>query len=306
MQVGAADGRPLPQRPRSPVLLPAAAAVVIVAALICAVVALIALPGGSHAAGGGSVADPSRSGSPSGDASDRAPGTATPTSTTISASSGGPGSASGAAEAVSWLVSAVPHDATVAGPNAVANGLRRAGFTRITTIPAHGTVSINGVRWLVLTGGESLDRCVPVADFGGGITACWLPPGGVSAAREERQDAAARVTAGAALARNPGVSLDATTRAAVRAGRLDLRAATVLALLANATSVRVLALAADPVETAVGRPVRALAVAVGSQSALRQVLAGLPASYQPSRVTSQATATALRWNVAVNPNPPVS
>ena len=217
---------------------------------------------------------------------------------------------SAVADAVaSWVAEALPRSARIAAPADLARLLRAHGFSAVTDLPAVGAVPAS-VQWIVAPPAKR-SHALPVAQVGSGDGALevWQSaPRSSPAALQAvlKQDAAARVTAGAALADNPRLRTDPAVKGTVRTGRLDLRATTLLALLADATPVRLSQIVAVPAETALGRPARTIRIAVSDPAALRRTLAALPTSYRPAAVTSGGGLTTLRWNVAVDPAPPVS
>ena len=121
------------------------------------------------------------------------------------------------------------------------------------------------------------------------------------------RDLADRVEAGRDLVANRHVTAEGRSHALLRAGRIDLRATTVLAMLAAKTIIRINAVALDPAEAAAGRPVRTLTVSVRYQSVLDDVLRTLTPEYAPIQVTPVgATTSQLVWGVGLAPDHPVN
>jgi hypothetical protein len=114
-------------------------------------------------------------------------------------------------------------------------------------------------------------------------------------------DARDRAAAGSALTRNPRVMLDAALRRSLGRGELDLRAATVLALLAAKTDVHIAKIMTGGCEAAAGRPARTLTLTLRDGSALATTLHTLPAAYAPTGVTKTGAATRLQWSVGLAP-----
>jgi hypothetical protein len=146
----------------------------------------------------------------------------------------------------------------------------------------------------------ALDSEAPVAKFGRGgdqvVVARLLPDGQTAEA-----DVTDRRTAGSQLLQNPHVQISAAARGAFASGVVDLRAATLLALMAQNGDVTVRAVERVPAEDAAGLPVRQLVLSFADPSAVADVLARLPASYRPSAVTGSNTSCRLTWPVQVPP-----
>ena len=77
----------------------------------------------------------------------------------------------------------------------------------------------------------------------------------------------------------------ATRRAVLQSGQLDLRAATVLAYLANSTTVQLTNVSPDAAEQAAGLPIRSVDVTIGAPAVMQTIVSGLPVAYQPASVT---------------------
>jgi hypothetical protein len=103
---------------------------------------------------------------------------------------------------------------------------------------------------------------------------------------DRARDTHDRRAAGRALLANPRVTTDPRLFAALRDGQLDIRAATVLALLATNADVHVIRLALDQPEAAAGRPVRRVTLSLRNTSALAQTLRMLPHQYAPSDISA--------------------
>jgi hypothetical protein len=114
-------------------------------------------------------------------------------------------------------------------------------------------------------------------------------------------DARDRAAAGGALMRNPRVTLNAALRRPLGSGELDLRAATVLALLAARTDVHITKIMTDESESAAGRPARTLSLTLRDADALATTLHALPGAYAPAGVSKAGAATRLEWSVGLAP-----
>jgi hypothetical protein len=111
-----------------------------------------------------------------------------------------------------------------------------------------------------------------------------------------------RALAAAALLHNPRVTATAGARAALRRGQLDMRAATLLALLTARTPVRIDTITSRPPEEAAGRPARSVTLSVADPAALAATTHMLTGDYTPALVTTASGSTRLDWPVGLAPN----
>jgi hypothetical protein len=147
---------------------------------------------------------------------------------------------------------------------------------------------------------------VPVATFGSGA---WrvdvaLLVAGRAAALQGRvaRETTERKAAGRGLATNPHVAVPDALRPWLADGGLDLRAATLLALLAARTDERITRITSDAAEAAAGRPARTLALTITDPAVLADVLRQLPPAYAPARVsTLPGDARQLTWPFGLAP-----
>jgi hypothetical protein len=99
------------------------------------------------------------------------------------------------------------------------------------------------------------------------------------------------------------VSVAAGARTALHRGQLDMRAATLLALLAARTPVRIDTIMIRPSEAAAGRPARSITISVTDPAARTATTRMLAGDYVPAQVTAVAGgATRLDWHVGLAPN----
>lgn len=151
-----------------------------------------------------------------------------------------------------------------------------------------------------------------VAVFGTGadrVEVRQVAPDGPSAlAFRWSQDVTDRTVGGAGLLHNPRVQEDATSRAVLRRGGLDLRAVVLVGLLAGNTNVRILGITADKAEAAAGMPARQLRMSIRDPARwLAATVATMPPAYRPSDITVlPGGARGLAWHVALAPVPSVS
>jgi hypothetical protein len=191
-----------------------------------------------------------------------------------------------------------------AGGSGISNG--GADYTYAILTPRLRTMStLTGSRLATV-----IANAIPIAQLGEGPQAVTVlqvqseSPQELSA--RFAADLRARGLAGGALARNRQVSADPALLRLLRAGALDLRAATVIAMLTEAGPVRLQELTIDPAATAVGRPVRQVRLTVRMPSTLSSLLSVLPAVYRPMSTTQNSDHSVnMRWTPAVAPIVPV-
>ena len=154
-------------------------------------------------------------------------------------------------------------------------------------------------------------QAIPIAQFGNGVQAVTVlqvqPESPQELSARFAADLRARGLAGGALAVNRHVSANPALLQSLRAGALDLRAATVIAMLADAGPVRLQEFRIDPAATAVGRTVRQLRLTVGEPSTISSLLSALPAAYRPMSTTQNSDHSVnMRWTPAVAPITPIN
>ncbi len=134
---------------------------------------------------------------------------------------------------------------------------------------------------------EAVRWSTPIAVFGAGAssivvrqTTTILP---AQLAADRAADAARRRAAERELLANPAITVSASAAAILRSGGLDMRSATVLAVLADHAPIRVQEIVVDPAERAAGLPARRVVIypsAAGSGE-VGAVLAGLTVPFRP-------------------------
>jgi hypothetical protein len=222
-------------------------------------------------------------------------------------------------QAESWIQANLARETPLSADPRVAFDLRLYGFTAAHAVEVNGrgTQSWDTDEFIVSTPtirdvvSRSLERAAartstePVAVFGGAadrVEVRMIVHASASNLDEHlASDARDRATAGSALMRNPRVTLDAAMRRPLGSGELDLRAATVLALLAAKTNVHIAKILIDKSEAAAGRPARTLTLTLRDADALATTLHTLPAAYAPARVGKAGAATRLQWSVGLTP-----
>jgi len=158
---------------------------------------------------------------------------------------------------------------------------------------------------------QALTSSIAVAIFGDGphrIEVRQILPRGIDGVDVRRSaDEQARQRAEAALLQNRQVQVALPALRVLEAGGLDLRAATVLALMADQALLQVNAIDSDPAETAAGLPARRLEVTVTQQTLVADTVRSLPPEYRPQLVQKLGpTRSRLVWPIAVAPVLPVT
>jgi hypothetical protein len=223
------------------------------------------------------------------------------------------------AQAESWIQANLARGTPLSADTAVAGDLGVYGFTGAHAVAAdgRGTQYWNTDKFIVLTPtirevvSRSLDRAAAristerVAVFGGAadrVEVRMIVHASESSLDEYlAYDLRDRAAAGNAIMRNPRIGLDAAVRKSLGSGQLDLRAATLLALLAAKTDVHIAAIVTDRSEAAAGRPARRLTLTLRDPDALIETLHELPAAYAPSGVRRAGAVTRLEWSVGLAP-----
>jgi hypothetical protein len=218
-------------------------------------------------------------------------------------------------QAEAWIKASISRDAPLSAEASVAATLGAEGFSA-HSFPAAGPwyadrflVSTPAIRTdvrLSLAASTGWISSVPVAVFGpaaGRVEVRMIVPGsGSSLEARMARDAHDRVAAGRALLANPRVTADPGPQAVLGGGRLDMRAAAVLALLATKTDVHVARVALDKSEAAAGRPVRTVALSLRKASVLAETLRMLPQAYAPSDISGPVGGSReLTWSVGLAP-----
>jgi hypothetical protein len=230
-----------------------------------------------------------------------------------------------------WLVANLPSDARVTADSTVTSDLVRAGFTRRPPV-AYIQIDVGGLPqggswrdfdYLVSTASTRVDSAIlplleqalrssiPVAIFGDGsdrVEVRQILPRGTDGVDVRRSaDQQARQRAEAALLHNRRVQVDLAAVGVLEAGGLDLRAATVLALMADRELLQVDAIDSDPAETAAHLPARTVEITVTQPTLVADTVRSLPTDYRPQLVRKLGpTRSQLVWPIAVAPVLPVT
>jgi hypothetical protein len=222
---------------------------------------------------------------------------------------------------VAWAERNLDHEAAVVSDRATVALLRASGFRDVISFAHLGQTPVATVDYgLFVPGavpgsapaGDAAARLrnlsLPVALFGPAQPAASarqvFPHGTATAVKRQVRDGALQRSGGQQLLTNPAVRPDATTRAALLAGSIDLRVENVLALLATSTTLYVTDPVAEPAETRAGLPVRSVVVTtVGSQQAqdVQNTLSTLTVPYRPDIEDISPRKFRLIWQPAVAP-----
>ena len=215
------------------------------------------------------------------------------------------------AQAARWMQSNVAKDATVFAPTALLADLHRSGITQAAAVPGVGREPAAGFLLSTpsLRSDATVQRAVasvvaaslPVAQFGAGasrVEVRQVSPDGLANLQQRRmQDLGYRKLAGTELLRNPHVQVSADARNQLGRGDLDLRAETLLAVVANSTDVRVVEIVDDPAEEGFGLPARTVVVSVGQLAPLQAAVAGLPGTSKPA-ISAVSGKQQLDWQLS--------
>jgi hypothetical protein len=226
--------------------------------------------------------------------------------------------------AIAWARQQLPLSSTLLADAQTAVALKAAGFTVFSaadlasagaSAPAFEyLVDTPALRQLAVTtpaASAALGAAVPVALFGPAsnqvaIRQAVLDSATVVSARQAA-DEKFRSTAEAELLHNPAIHSSGSAAAALQSASLDLRAATVLAYVANSSTVQFANVTASAPETAAGLPIRSIDIKVTSQAVMQTIISGLPIAYQPSSVTTlSGGAVRMVWPITAEPLPSLS
>jgi hypothetical protein len=225
--------------------------------------------------------------------------------------------------AAAWAGRELSHDAQIVADPGMTAALTARGFAHIQTVSAG---SAGTSRTVALTfdyvastaalradaaSGNAVERALnsslPVAAFGSGARQVILQQVSSDATAEiasrRSDDERNRRTAEQQLLANSAIHVSGAARTALQGGALDLRAATVLALMANTSHVDLLSVNVDGPEQAAGLPARSIDVRTDAASAVQAMLSNLPPSYAPSADTRLPNGTdRIVW--PLDPEPP--
>jgi hypothetical protein len=221
--------------------------------------------------------------------------------------------------AVSWTGRELPHDAKILADPTVRAELAADGFTHVQTAVASSSaatltfdyaVSTPALRNMARTG-NSIDRALqgslPVAAFSSGARQVVVrqvsTTSSAANAALRSTDSETRRSAERELLSNPAVRALGPARTALQAGELDLRAATILALMANSSHVDLISVNVDAAERAAGLPARSVDVRTDAAGAVRAMLNNLPPLYEPIADTQLPNGT-YRMTWSLDPEPP--
>lgn len=225
------------------------------------------------------------------------------------------------ASAIEWARAQVASDVPLVADGSTSSALSAAGFTQVahvtptssvaTFVYLFDTPAVRAAAAQNPSVANALTSSVAVAEFGSGtdlvdVRQAVSDSAAVVNARRA-SDTTTRRTAEQELLRNPAVTATGNAATALAQGQLDLRAATVLAYLANSTTVRVTNVSVSDPEQAADLPVRSVDIAIGAPAVMQTIVSGLPVAYQPTSVTQLSSgAVRMVWPIAGEPLPELS
>lgn len=177
-----------------------------------------------------------------------------------------------------------------------------ANFDYIVSTPSLRTASQFGGRGTK----DTLAASVPIALFRAGAQRVAveqvLPVAADQRSARIEADRNARAQAGIGLLDNARIHPDGQSASVLSQGALDLRPATLLALLADTTDVRVLGMPLGTPEKAAGMPSRTLRLEPVRRVSLASAIESLAGPYMPQSVTTAASGVStIVWSPAVAP-----
>ncbi|PZS16435.1 MAG: hypothetical protein DLM57_10435 [Pseudonocardiales bacterium] len=227
--------------------------------------------------------------------------------------------------AAAWAARELPHAAQLVADPDMRNALNGVGFSNVRTASAaleassrnntplsfDYVVSSAALRAVDRANGpvaRALQASLPIAVFGSGPHQLVVRQASTESAADiasrRRADDQIRLTAGRQLLANPAIRASRAVEAVLEAGALDLRAATVLALMANSSHVNILTVNIDKPEQAAGLPARSIDVRTDAAPAVQAMLSNLSPSYRPSVTQLPNGSNRIVWPIM--PIPPVA
>lgn len=219
------------------------------------------------------------------------------------------------AELIAWVGQNLAHDAVLVGDQETVSQLRAAGFGSAKSYAEISGVPVQTIDYVLDVPATSpastaatqlLATSLPIAKFGTGTGAAtareFFPGGTADAIRREQSDAQLRRSGGEQLGQNSAIVADAGTAAVLRAGQLDLRAQSVLNLLAVSGTIYLSDATAIAAEQRAGLPVRSVLITTDDLPGAQASLATMTAPYKPDTiVTVSPRKMRLTWQPAIAP-----
>jgi hypothetical protein len=210
------------------------------------------------------------------------------------------------AQAAAWVVRELPSSEPVLADAAVSRVLARHGFHPVgTDAIAAFVVSTPALRAAALNFpalARTLDSSVPVAVLGSGADEVVVRQVAAVTPAQMAADARARRSAENELLTNPSFSAGAQAAVLMRAGELDWRCATFLAITASTDRVRLLRVNVDAAEQAAGLPARSIDVRTTSDDRLRAFIRDASVDYRLASARHLADGSwQLSWPVDATP-----
>ncbi|WP_375479519.1 hypothetical protein [uncultured Jatrophihabitans sp.] len=221
----------------------------------------------------------------------------------------------GVVSAVQWMAQTLPKTVVVLADAQVGDALRAQGFSAVrpvtgaTSTPAAGVV-VSTPQLRAAATNSAIDAAVrsaiPLAVVGSGgsqITVAQLSRlSAAELATHRAADAGLRKSSEPELLANPAVRVDSGAAAVLRAGALDLRAATVLAQMASIGAVHLRAVVGDAAEQRAGLPARVVELTATPFDEQSVYLRGLNPPYRPAAQQSLSGGV-LRLTWSLRPDP---
>ncbi len=193
--------------------------------------------------------------------------------------------------ALSWLKQNVPTGGSVIVDPASASSLTIPNATVVLSTDAESLNPLAGqfvlsTPELRTAAAPAIATATPIARFGSGADEVDVLEVVSAGAVLQKDTAAARESAELQLLHNPKLHLSDSATTVLQDGRLDLRAATMLALIAQYADVTVVAIKSSDAETAAGIPARTIEIHLTDSTALTQTLESMGGNYTPASVAS--------------------
>jgi hypothetical protein len=228
-----------------------------------------------------------------------------------------PPSSSSVAAVLDWARQNLPLSAPLLTDQQTQRALFAAGFTAVQIDNAQATPTfaylIDTPAWRdgAPVDGPAITGSIPVAVFGSGAAQVTVRQAVADSAAvvSDRQatDASTRRAAEQQLLSNHAIQVKGNALSALQAGQLDLRAATVIAYLANSTTVTLADVTTSGPEQQAGLPVRSIDISIGAPAVMQTIVSGLPVAYQPASVTQLSNgAVRMVWPLSAEPLPGLS
>jgi hypothetical protein len=214
---------------------------------------------------------------------------------------------------LSWARANLSAKSVIATDDATLIALKNAGFAAALTFESAAGVAPATIDYVLSMPGVTPSApqsaltamALPLAVWGTGTNRASIGQvfagGAATAQADQSKDAALRLSGGTQLSQNPGISADVTAQAALLAGRLDLRAQNVCAVLATGGHIFLSVNGLDPAEQSAGLPIRSITVTAANASSMQVMLAALTPPFVPTITPISAGKVTLTWPPQIAP-----